>query len=92
MFSTASVTKEQLHAMWQACGGGQFPDADQASRRLSERLSEILSAPTLLYHREVSPWKLLASSHGGVTSLPCSAAPGAELDQLLRRPTSRIGP
>jgi diguanylate cyclase (GGDEF)-like protein len=98
VFSTASVTKEQLHAMWQACTEvANFPDADQASRGLTERLSEILSAPTLLYHREVSPWKLLASSHGGADSLPCSAAPGAELDQLfatsdiLYRPITTAG-
>ena len=41
--------------------------------------------------------ELLASSHGGADSLPCSAAPGAELDQLfatsdiLYRPITTAG-
>lgn len=98
MFSTASVTDEQLHAMWQACSEmSNDPDPAQASRRLTERLSEILSAPTLLYHREVSPWKLLASAHSGGDELPPNAAPRAELERLfaahdvLYRPISGVG-
>ena len=65
MFSTAGMTDEQLHAMWQACGeiAGQ-PDPRAACRRLSERLSEIISAPTIVFRREVSPWKIVASSPG----------------------------
>ena len=42
MFSTASLTDEQLQAMWHACSEiSSQPDARQASRRLSERLSAL---------------------------------------------------
>ena len=82
MFSTASLTDEQLQAMWHACSEiSSQPDARQASRRLSERLSEILAAPTVVFRRDVSPWKLFGASGALADGLPAPTA--AQLDQLV---------
>jgi diguanylate cyclase (GGDEF)-like protein len=78
VFSTAAVTSDQLHAMWQACSEiATEPDPGQASRRLAERLSQILAAPAVIYRREVSPWKLVSSAApgGGGTPGPPKAGP-----------------
>jgi diguanylate cyclase (GGDEF)-like protein len=64
-FSTDDVTDEQLHAMWLACSEiSSQPEARLACRRLSERLSAIIDAPTVVFRRDVSPWKLVVSSPG----------------------------
>src|SRR4029453_17810796 len=57
------------------------PDARQACRRLAERLTSILTAPAVIFRRDVSPWKLL----GGTSMVtPGPAAPDVpELDQVL---------
>jgi diguanylate cyclase (GGDEF)-like protein len=81
VFSTAGVTDEQLHAMWYACSEiSSQPDARQAGQRLSERLSEIISAPTAVFRREVSPWTLVASSPAGAGH---ASPPIAELEHLI---------
>jgi len=80
--ATLSVTHEQIQAMWQACRGvWTEPDARQASRRLAERLSNILQAPALVFRRDVSPWKLMGPSTAATTQL--AAAHLAELDRAL---------
>lgn len=82
MFSTPSVSDEQLQAIWRACSEvSTQPDARQACRRLAERLTNILTAPAVIFRRDVSPWKLL----GGTSMVtPGLAAPDArELDQAL---------
>jgi diguanylate cyclase (GGDEF)-like protein len=88
VFSTAEVTDEQLHAMWCACSEiSSQPDPRQACRRLSERLSQIISAPTAIFRREVSPWKLVASSpapDGNNALVP--TPPLAELENLAPAP------
>jgi diguanylate cyclase (GGDEF)-like protein len=82
VFSTASLTDGQLQAMWHACSEiSSQPDARQASRRLSERLSEILAAPTVVFRRDVSPWRLFGASGSPGDSLPAPTA--AQLDQLV---------
>src|SRR4029453_5221955 len=57
------------------------PDARQACRRLAERLTNILTAPTVIFRRDVSPWKLL----GGTDAVgPGLVAPDVnELDRIL---------
>ncbi len=81
VFSTSSVTHEQLQAMWDACTEiSTEPDAHHACRRLAERLSEIISAPAVVFRRDVSPWKLIASPPG--TGLDLGPAP-AQLERLL---------
>ena len=82
MFSTPSVSDEQLQAIWRACSEvSTQPDARQACRRLAERLTSILTAPAVIFRRDVSPWKLL----GGTSMVtPGPAAPDVrELDQVL---------
>jgi diguanylate cyclase (GGDEF)-like protein len=88
VFSTAGVTDEQLHAMWYACSEiSSQPDARQACRRLSERLSQIISAPTAIFRRDVSPWKLVASSPAPDGSNAVVAAPAAaQLENLVPAP------
>jgi diguanylate cyclase (GGDEF)-like protein len=82
VFSTASVTGEQLQAMWHACSEiASQPDARQASRRLSERLSDILAAPTVVFRRDVSPWRLFGAAGPATAGLPAPTA--AQLDQLV---------
>ena len=66
--------------MWRACRAvWTEPDARQACRRLAERLSEILQAPTLIFRREVSPWKLLGVPESSGFSAPAVS----ELDRAL---------
>lgn len=85
MFSTAGLTDDQLHAMWYACSEiSMQPDTRQACTRLAERLSQIIEAPTAVFRREVSPWRLVASS----PSFEAAEGPGAgrvaaELDELV---------
>ena len=82
LFASPTVTDEQLQAMWHACSEvSTEPDARQACRRLAERLTSILTAPAVIFRRDVSPWRLL-----GGTSLvsPGLAAPDvADLDRVL---------
>ena len=85
VFSSAEVTDEQLHAMWHACSEiSSETDPRAACRRLSERLSEIIAAPTAVFRRDVSPWRLLASA-APPAPRPAGAAerPPAQLDDLL---------
>jgi len=71
VFSTEGLTDDQLHAMWHACSDiARGPDGREALRRLSERVSQILAAPTLVFRREVSPWRLVART----------SAPGEQKD------------
>ena len=88
MFSTAGVTDEQLHAMWYACSEiSSQPDVRQACRRLSERLSEIIAAPTVVFRRDVAPWRLIATSPPpGKERLLIPAPPASHLDQLMPAP------
>ena len=75
MFSTPSVTDDQLQAMWRACSEvATQPDARQACRRLAERLSEILHAA-----RAGLPSRRLA--------LEIMSAPAIAID-IIRRPRS----
>src|SRR5215212_3737492 len=68
--------------MWRACHRvWTEPDARQACRRLSEALSQILQAQTLVFRREVSPWKLMGAASPATAGL--SAAHLSELDQAL---------
>ena len=94
MFSTAGVTDEQLHAMWYACSEiSAQADARQACRRLSERISQIIGAPTIVFRRDVSPWRIVASSPspGGDKSLvPAPAA--TQLEQLVPAPDACYQP
>jgi diguanylate cyclase (GGDEF)-like protein len=81
LFSPAAVTDEQLHAMWYACSEiSAQPDPRQACRRLSERLSKIIAAPTIVFRRDVSPWKVVASS----------PVPGGDLSQVLVPATTSL--
>jgi diguanylate cyclase (GGDEF)-like protein len=83
VFSTHGVTDEQLHAMWYACTEiSTQPDTRLACRRLSERISEIIEAPTAVFRRDVSPWRLVVSSSpdGDVAAAEPSLA--AQLDAL----------
>lgn len=94
MFSTAGVTDEQLHAMWYACSEiSTQPDVRQACRQLSERLSQIIAAPTIVFRRDVSPWKLVASSPkpGGDKSLVPAPEP-SQLEQLVPAPDASYLP
>ena len=60
MLFRGHVTEEQLHAIWTLCSDvSHEPGPREACRRLSEGLTEILGAPTPVFSREVSPWKLL---------------------------------
>jgi diguanylate cyclase (GGDEF)-like protein len=88
VFSTAGVTDEQLHAMWYACSEiSSQPDARQACRRLSERLSQIISAPTVVFRRDVSPWKIVASSPvPGEDRSQVPAPATSELENLVPAP------
>ena len=82
MYSTPSLTGEQLQEMWRACSdvSGE-PDASHACRRLAERLTDILAAPTVVFRRDVSRWKLLGETSPMV---PGKTAPaGEELDRAL---------
>jgi diguanylate cyclase (GGDEF)-like protein len=82
LFSTPSVTDDQLQAIWRACSEvATQPDARQACRRLAERLSEILHAPALVFRRDVSPWKVV--SPPGSFAFDMSAPAVGELDQVL---------
>ena len=82
MFSTPSVTDDQLQAIWRACSEvATQPDARQACRRLAERLSEILHAPALVFRRDVSPWKVV--SPPGTFAFDMTAPAVGELDQVL---------
>lgn len=79
--STPSVTDEQLQAMWRACSEvARQADARQACRRLSERLSDILCAPAVVFRRDVSPWKLV-SPPTVVTDMATPVM--GELDRML---------
>jgi diguanylate cyclase (GGDEF)-like protein len=82
LFSTPSMTGEQLQEMWRACSEvSTEPDASHACRRLAERLTEILKAPAVVFRRDVSRWKLLGESSPVV---PGRTAPaGTELDLAL---------
>ena len=88
VFSTADVTDEQLHAMWYACSEiSTQPDARQACRRLSERLSQIIAAPTIVFRRDVSPWKMVTSSAvPGTDGALLPAALAAQLEDLVPAP------
>jgi diguanylate cyclase (GGDEF)-like protein len=84
VFSTAGVTSEQLHAMWQACSAiSSEPDARRACSQLTERLSEILAAPAVIYRREVSPWKLVSSAAPPGGSTPAPPKGGSLAAELL---------
>jgi diguanylate cyclase (GGDEF)-like protein len=85
VFSTAGVTDEQLHAMWYACSEiSSQPDTRQASRRLSERLSQIIAAPTAVFRREVSPWTLIASAVApGIDRAHAPSPSAALLEELV---------
>jgi diguanylate cyclase (GGDEF)-like protein len=76
--------------MWHACSEiASQPDARQACRRLSERLSEIISAPTYVFRRESSPWKLVAGTPPpGATGRPQADCPppAGHLDDIVSFP------
>lgn len=94
MFSTGGVTDQQLHAMWHACSEiSSEPDARHACRRLSERLSQIIDAPTAVFSRDVSPWKLVAStsSSAGAATVPAESM-AARLDELIPAPDASYLP
>jgi diguanylate cyclase (GGDEF)-like protein len=82
LFSSPTVTDEQLQAMWCACSEvSTQPDARQACRHLAERLTSILTAPAVIFRRDVSPWKLLGGTN---MVLPGLGAPDVtELDRVL---------
>lgn len=83
MFSTAGLTDQQLHAMWSACGEiSALPHAREASRLLSERLSAIIAAPTLIFRREVSPWKLVAGASEPAGARDATAPTSVQLDRM----------
>lgn len=76
------LTDERLHAMWHACSEiSAEADSREACRRLSERLTDILGAPALVFHRDVSPWKLLHVARPQDEDI--AAPPAAQLDSLL---------
>jgi diguanylate cyclase (GGDEF)-like protein len=87
VFATSGLTDEQLHAMWYACSEiSSQPDVSLACRRLSERLSEIIEAPTAVFRREVSPWKLVVSNPTtGRGDFDADRA-GVALDGLITEP------
>ena len=95
MFSTAEVTDEQLHAMWGACNEmASQPDTREAYRHLSERLSEIISAPTIVFRREVSPWKLVVTSNhssSAAASPPTIPGPLTDLVPAAETPYAPFG-
>jgi diguanylate cyclase (GGDEF)-like protein len=63
LFSSAGVTDDQLHAMWQACSDiAAEPDTRRACRRLADEVTRIISAPALIFRRDVSPWKAIGAS------------------------------
>jgi diguanylate cyclase (GGDEF)-like protein len=93
VFSTGGVTDQQLHAMWYACSEiASEPDARQACRRLSERLSQIIDAPTAVFSRDVSPWKLVASSQPADGAAVPAASLAAQLDELVPAPDASYLP
>jgi diguanylate cyclase (GGDEF)-like protein len=87
VFSTESISDQQLEAMAHACAAiAAEGDVEHACCRLSERLAEIIGAPTAIFRRDVSPWKLVAGPSPGRTADPAApAVPGTRrLDHLLR--------
>jgi diguanylate cyclase (GGDEF)-like protein len=87
VFSTGGVTDEQLHAMWYACSEiSSQPDPQEACRRLSERLSQIIQAPAAVFRRDVSPWKLVAGSQPDLEGPFAADSIAAELDRLVAVP------
>jgi diguanylate cyclase (GGDEF)-like protein len=94
VFSTAEVTDEQLHAMWYACSEiSSQPNAREACRRLSERLSQIISAPTVVFRRDLSPWTLVVSSPAPGEDRAIVPPPAAsQLEQLVPSPDVRYLP
>ena len=94
MFSTDGMTDQQLHAMWFACSEiSSQPNAREACRQLAERLSQIINAPTAVFRRDVSPWKLVASAPApGTDRAQASALAAAQLDHLVPAPETRFLP
>jgi diguanylate cyclase (GGDEF)-like protein len=83
VFSTTAITEDQLHAMWQACGEvASEADSRRACRRLAERVSAIIGAPTAIFRRDVAPWRLVARAAPGSQVVPVPLV--SELDQLAR--------
>jgi diguanylate cyclase (GGDEF)-like protein len=65
-----------MQALWRACSeAAGEPGARQACRRLSERLKQILSVQTIIFRRDVSPWKKLEPPVGaeGAPAAPTAA-------------------
>jgi diguanylate cyclase (GGDEF)-like protein len=63
LFSSAGVTDDQLHAMWQVCSDiAAEPDTRRACRRLADEVTRIIAAPALVFRRDVSPWKAIGAS------------------------------
>lgn len=80
MFSTGHVTDEQLHAIWAACSEVSHESTPRdACRRLSQRLSEILAAPALVFSRDVTPWKFF---EGGADASYAASLAARELEFL----------
>jgi diguanylate cyclase (GGDEF)-like protein len=61
VFSTTSISHEQLEAMWHACGEiANQHSVERACRQLAERLTQIIGGPTAVFRRDVAPWKMVA--------------------------------
>jgi diguanylate cyclase (GGDEF)-like protein len=93
VFSTTAITDEQLHAMWQACGEiASESDSRRACRRLAERLSGIIGAPTAVFRRDVAPWRLVAKAAPGAQAPVFPVPLISELDELARAVHSSLVP
>ena len=71
--------------MWMACADmARQPNARQACRHLTDDLTRILGVPTLLYRREVSPWRPIGSSaEAGAGAEAGSRPTSAQLDDVV---------
>ena len=74
------VTDAQLDAIWRACSDiATESEVREACRNLATRLTTILGAPAVVFRRDVSPWKVVATS-GAATEL----TPAAAVEHLRR--------
>jgi diguanylate cyclase (GGDEF)-like protein len=93
-FSAASITDDQLQAMWQACGEiANLDSVERACRTLSERLTEIIGGPTAVFRRDVAPWRMIARSAGrnGEAVAGLAVPTARKLEDFARR-TPATGP
>ena len=93
MFSTGHVTDEQLHAIWSVCSEvSHEPTPQDACRRLSQRLTEILSVPALVFSRELTPWKLLNAAGTTADASHVAALAARDLEDMtsVGAPTYRV--